>query len=444
MRPPLMCLALAVVFACGGKTDDATSGNQPVGSPSDDTGSDGGDDTGSEDTGGPNGDPTYYTDIAPFIQTHCARCHHSGGQGTGDLTDKDNVDAMAEIILNELAAGTMPPPVADPDCRPYQGHDHFAVDDEERDTFARWVELGQPAGDPESLVEVPPIETELSDPDMELYIPAPYTPTYSDPANPGNEYRCFVIDPGQEETFYVTALAPILDERDIIHHIVLFRKSYSEIEESELGADGYDCIGSGMADGITGLIAGWAPGGLPVIYEEGLGMPITPTDRLVLQIHYYQGGPDAIGLSDQTGYAFRTAVSVDTSVLMIPFGPTDFRIPAGDEAYTASFTFPLPYSFDVIGTFPHMHILGAGYRMWLDGEAGRQCLAESDQYDFDNQQMYIYEEPARVEQWDALTMECTWNNSTSNSDLIHDPPIDTFYGERTDEEMCFAFTLVAY
>ena len=38
----------------------------------------------------------------------------------------------------------------------------------------------------------------------------------------------------------------------------------------------------------------------------------------------------------------------------------------------------------------------------------------------------------------------TWNNSTSNEELIHNPPTDVSYGERTDEEMCFGFTLVSY
>jgi len=439
------CLVLAGLAACGdgssdkeaGDTDDYSGSADDTAVASDDTG--GGDDTG---TGSPS--PNYYQDIAPLIQTHCARCHYDGGLGTGDLTVKDNVLAMADVMLSQIESGKMPPPVSDPDCRPYRGYSHLTLDESEKALFSEWISLDKPEGDPADLVEVEPIQTDLVDTDLELYIPAPYTPMYTDEANPGNEYRCFVLDPGQEETFYVTALAPILDQKDIVHHIVLFRKPYTEVDEDELGEDGYDCINSGMADGITGLVAGWAPGGLPVIYEEGQGMPITPTDRLVLQIHYFQSGPDAVGLSDQTGYAFQTTSAVDTSVLMIPFGPTDFRVPAGEEAYSDSFSFPLPYSFDILGTFPHMHILGSGYDMWLDTAEGSECLVKSDTYDFDNQQMFMFEEPLHVDFGNMLNMECTWNNSTSNPDLIHDPPVDAYYGERTDEEMCFAFTLVAY
>jgi hypothetical protein len=441
MRPLFACVLLMGLVACD--DDSSDKGDTVSELTASDTGADPGD-TDEGDTGDGGDGLTYYSDIAPLVQTHCERCHYAGGQGTGDFTEPANVAAMAEVMLGQIESGQMPPPVSDPDCRPYKGSEHLTMNEEEKALFSEWVELDKPMGEPASLVTVAPVLTVLEDPDLEVFIPAPYTPLYTDEANPSNEYRCFVIDPGQEETFYVTALAPILDQPDIIHHIVLFKKSYLEVTEEELAPEGYDCIGSGMADGITGLIAGWAPGGLPIVYEEGQGMPIVPTDRLVMQIHYFQGGPDAAGLSDQTGYAFQTAPSVETNVMMYPFGPTGFRIPADDGAYTDSFTVALPYAFDIIGTFPHMHQMGSGYHLYTEGDAGRQCLVESDQYDFDNQQMFMFEEPVHISFGDRLTMECTWDNSADNPDQMNDPPVDILYGERTDEEMCFGFTLVAY
>ena len=86
-----------------------------------------------------------------------------------------------------------------------------------------------------------------------------------------------------------------------------------------------------------------------------------------------------------------------------------------------------------------MHILGKGYELSTDNE----CLIASDNYDFDNQLTYMYHEPVTVPAGSNIHMSCTWNNSTSNPDLIIDPPQDIGYGERTDEEMCYAFTLVS-
>ncbi len=70
-------------------------------------------------------------------------------------------------------------------------------------------------------------------------------------------------------------------------------------------------------------------------------------------------------------------------------------------------------------------------------------MARGDAYDFNNQLSYSLVEPIPVAGGDILRQTCTWNNSVSNPDLIHDPPIATYFGERTDEEMCFTFLLAS-
>ena len=97
-----------------------------------------------------------------------------------------------------------------------------------------------------------------------------------------------------------------------------------------------------------------------------------------------------------------------------------------------------------MGNVP-MHVLGTAYKTWIEHEDGDStCLAESKHYDFENQLQYIYESDEELNQNDTLKISCTWNNPASNPDLIHNPPIDIGYGERTDEEMCYAFGLVSF
>jgi hypothetical protein len=131
--------------------------------------------------------------------------------------------------------------------------------------------------------------------------------------------------------------------------------------------------------------------------------------------------------------------------MMYPIGLFSFTIPAGDGNYTDGFGFTLPdfFNFDILAAFPHMHVLGKGYHMWTQtaGE-GRQCLLESDQYDFDNQQTYMFKEPISVAGGDTIGFDCTWDNSAENPDQFYDVPQDIHYGERTNEEMCFTFTLI--
>jgi len=86
-----------------------------------------------------------------------------------------------------------------------------------------------------------------------------------------------------------------------------------------------------------------------------------------------------------------------------------------------------------------MHVLGKAYEVTTEDE----CLIASDNYDFDNQLTYMYKEPVRLEANTKFSLSCTWNNGADNPDLILNPPQDIGYGERTDEEMCYAFTLAS-
>ena len=80
--------------------------------------------------------------------------------------------------------------------------------------------------------------------------------------------------------------------------------------------------------------------------------------------------------------------------------------------------------------------------MWLDQEEGETCLVESEQYDFDNQITYFFDDPIPVQGGDTISFECTWDNSADNPNQMYDIPQPIGYGERTNEEMCFAFTLI--
>ena len=44
---------------------------------------------------------------------------------------------------------------------------------------------------------------------------------------------------------------------------------------------------------------------------------------------------------------------------------------------------------------------------------------------------------------DEIYFECTWDNSSNNPNAYYDTPQNVGYGERTDEEMCYAFTLIS-
>jgi hypothetical protein len=388
------------------------------------------------------------------MQRHCTRCHTEGGQAVGDFGDLAQVRAFAAVALARMDAGAMPPPVADPECRDYIGSEHLALPLDAREAFRTWIAAGMPEGDPRDAVVVPPVETALADADLVVTMPEPYLPTFSDPENPGNEYRCFVLDHGRDAPFFITAFHPVIGEPALVHHVVLFAIDAAKVPAGYDPAVGLDCINgrNGMVSSLDGMLAGWAPGMTPVDLAETLpdGTPATrgifvgANQRLVVQMHYYRNGPQVDGLTDRSGYAFRTAPSVDTPLRMVPTGLYDFRIPANNASYAHSDWFEIPagVSGRVHAVFPHMHVLGSAYRVWRERDGADECIV-AGRYNFNNQLSYVLREPVSLQAGDRVHLECTWDNSRGNPDRIFDEPRDVGFGERTDQEMCYAFTLIS-
>ena len=98
---------------------------------------------------------------------------------------------------------------------------------------------------------------------------------------------------------------------------------------------------------------------------------------------------------------------------------------------------------DIFGVFPHMHRLGTRYENWIEHKDGSTTCLTSGEYDFNNQLTYQYPEPITLGVGDQIKWTCTWNNSASNPALQGSDPTTTYYGERTDEEMCYFFSLIA-
>jgi hypothetical protein len=392
--------------------------------------------------------PTWNGEISPLLQRHCTRCHGPGGGAPLDFTDRALAESLAPRMLARIDAGEMPPPVSDPACRDYVGSDHLSLDPAARDLLAAWVDADFPIGEPTRGSSVAPPGADLEDADLVLRLPAPYQPTFQDAANPANEYRCFALDHGQDEAFYITAMGAEVDETRLVHHIVVYVDQESDIPEHD-PALGWDCINGNDAV-FEGMVTAWAPGALPVAFAPGTGFRVEPGERLVLQMHYYQNGE---GLTDQSGYRLQTAPSVSAEAYVYPFGDTDFLIPAGDADARYTYRLEVPETIDLgfgqipypdtllYRVLPHMHVLGKSYDLKIVHPDGQEtCLVSSEHYDFDNQLDYTFREPATLRAGDTIVWTCRWDNSLGNPDLIHDPPIDVGYGERTDEEMCFAFT----
>jgi mono/diheme cytochrome c family protein len=379
----------------------------------------------------------YYGTIDAVMAQNCTRCHTTGGQALS-FDKPEDVQALAETMLARVEAGQMPPPAPAPSCRDYLGSGELVMDEEEIALLKEWVETGTPLGDPANAFQSTAAQT-IGPFDHEMIAPTPYTPSFRDGEN---DYRCFRMDLNNPDTTYLTGMEAILDNVAIVHHIVIYNANNTEPDTDPTG---FSC--SGFGESGWDYLAGWAPGAQPLELPEGMGLPLAANTTLILQMHYFNSFDGADKELDGSGYGIKLADSVETEVVVLSYGTYQFTIPANDADFESSNSETWNRRWDqaqILGIWPHMHLLGDGFDMSLKHEDGNEsCLVHMDGWDFHNQISALYLEPAIATAGDEFTLSCHYNNSSSNPNNPNSPPQDVEWGEGTTEEMCFGFTYVA-
>src|SRR5262249_60243232 len=111
------------------------------------TGDEGGAGGAAGSAGSPPGEaPTYYKDIAPIVNAHCASCHVDGGIAPFSLLDYDSASAVAAMMKVKTQAREMPPwnPDNSGDCNTYSNARW--LDDNDIATIAAWADPRAPEG----------------------------------------------------------------------------------------------------------------------------------------------------------------------------------------------------------------------------------------------------------------------------------------------------------
>ena len=391
-------------------------------------------------------DTTWYTDIEPITHRICAQCHAEGGLGPGDWTSYENVSnsSNSAMIKGYLVSNLMPPPTANPACRTYHGHENMYLNDEDRQLFIDWIDAGMPEGDEadSSNPEIPSFS--LDNVDLEIQMSEAWT-VEADALQDDNAYHCFVLEHNQTEDFFINAIE-MLPDSQFVHHSLLFWDPDGKPGSISFGTSGdelsFDCR-EPMKEPDWLFLHGWAPGVPPTEFPDGYGLSIPvasqPDGKLVLQIHYYID-PDQDPDTDQSRYKFRTSSTVETEVTLEALGPSGFTIPANTDTHSETFSWKQadPPSkledyknrrVEVLGLLPHMHLYGEAYKASIThADDSEDCLVGSEQWDYNNQVMYMFEEPAYLEAGSTLNVTCQWSNPTD---------IDVDFGDSTLQEMCF-------
>jgi hypothetical protein len=281
-----------------------------------------------------------------------------------------------------------------------------------------------------------------------------------------DEYRCFALDPGIATPMFVTGYQVQPGTPSIVHHVLGFivdpaaqvsdgsgltnQQRIDALHATSPEREGWPCFGmAGSGVSVKSVPVSWAPGQDVVSYPGNSGIPIKPTDKIVLQVHYNLADAQNRGKLDTTLVNLRFAAQVENVgifALPDPFlrsignasGPASLE-PANPSAkYTwqlpvsqLGFGAAIPASLQLRAVGPHMHQRGQSYRMSISDAAGAEtCGIEVKSWDFHWQRLYTYAQPKPVTADTSIQVSCEYDTSDTTEPVLP--------GWGTRNEMCLA------
>lgn len=375
-------------------------------------------------------------DVVDVLARNCAGCHSDEPKFGAPMPlaayDDFQVPAITDparpmhaLVADRITAEDKPMPPTQP------------LDDGDREVLLDWIAEGAPL-DPAADCEVgdgggdDPEELPCDEPEFVVTAHASGSDEPYHVPEVDNLYMCFAFKAPFDKNTQATAWAPVIDDERVVHHWILYR---TKIPQLQAGA--FPCNASLQL--TTDFVAGWAPGGGNLVLPDDVGLDLGgPNDWYILQIHYNNTAqhPDAL---DRSGVAFCTAEEDRPNLAgIVTLGSLGIAIPPGAQDHDVTgicsgLTTLLWPEMHVLGSSPHMHELGRKIRSTvhrLDGTT--EEIIDMPAFDVENQGMYFNDPELIVNPGETITTTCTYDNPNA---------YPVFFGEGTNDEMCFNFVL---
>ena len=377
---------------------------------------------------------TFNHDIAPLLYQNCTPCHRPGEAAPFALLSYQDAMKKGKTIARVTASRQMPPWKAEPASYPYR--DERRLTDEQLALIQAWVKAGMPEG---SAVEKPqprqfPSGWRLGQPDLVVEMPS----AYHVPADGPDIYRNIAVPLGLSEDKWVTAIDMRPSARAVVHHVLYFADPNGKAHEKP--SQGSEPGFSGMRAGNATIpLGGWALGGQPHFFPDGLALQLPHGSDLVVQYHFHPTGKaeaekSLIGLYFAKKPPQRTMTRIQMPPHYSLFSGLD--IPAGEKDFVIRDSYTLPVAVDGVGVSAHAHYLGKQLKMTatLPGGDIKTLLLIKD-WDFAWQDRYFFKEAVPLPAGTRLDTELHWDNSADNPRNPSSPPVQVTWGEESKDEM---------
>ncbi len=409
------------------------------------------------------GVPTFYQDVGPIFISKCVGCHQEGGIAPFPLNDYAAARARGGQIADYTEDRVMPPfaIATGGECGSFD--ESRALTPEQIALIGLWGRGERAEGTPTEL-SVPPLPTLEGGTTFSL---PEFTPqVVGTELALFDEYRCFEVDPGQAGLSFITGFDVLPGNAPIVHHVLGFivdpsattrdGRTNAEVMQAlhdgdpNPERDGWSCFGA-AGDGVDVEAAPitWAPGLGVVEYTGGLGVPLAPGRKLVVQVHYNLADSATIGQSDQTRVQLRLTSSVRRPAVFVLEDPlldsaydTPTTLAPGQasvkyvwEKTGAEIGVPPGIQTDIVSLFPHMHGLGRQYTFEVDNGEGYECQGHIGRWDFNWQRNYDYTTPLPLTAETRVRVTCDYDTTGVTEPVLP--------GWGTRNEMCLATLMIA-
>lgn len=381
--------------------------------------------------------PTFNRDVAPILYAHCTQCHRAGEVAPFELITYQDAKKRAPQLVQVTKSRYMPPWAPEPGGAEFQHERRLTA--AQIATIEAWWKGGAPEGAPKDKPAVPTFTNgwQGQQPDMVIKVAQPYAVR----AEGGDDFRCFVIPSGFEETKYIKAVEFRPENRKVVHHALVFADTTGTARKLEkVPGEGYPCFGGAGFPGP--ILAAWAPGFPPTVHEPGYAFTVRKGADLVLQLHYHPSGKPEMDQS-QFGMVFTDKPVHQTSGVIM--GTKLVDIPAGEKNYVVKDSVVLPEEALVSQVVPHAHWLGKSMKLIATKPDGQTvALMVIKDWDFNWQGIYDYKTPVRLPKGTRLDMEWVYDNSDDNPRNPSKPAKRVTWGEESLNEMSIAAVTVKF
>lgn len=389
--------------------------------------------------------PTWSSDVACIIYSHCSSCHNPNSIAPFSLLTYRDAQSEMVNIRQYVSTRQMPPYLPNTNYQHYT--DMRTLTDQEINTIVAWVDSGAPMGTTATPYPQPTFTSGpvLTNPDVSGKIP-----TFTVPNTGTDLYQCFVITAPQDSDRYIKTIEVIPGNPNAVHHVLVFEDtSYSVVSaDSAFAGPGYPDFG-GTGSSTSQLIGAWVPGAGVDSLPSGMGIKLQKGARVIIQIHY---PVTSIGLTDSTKVHMQFTpdnnvrnVSVN-SILNYNRNMTDgpLRIPA-DSIKTFHEKFTVPVDVTILSVAPHGHLVCTGLKSFAVAPTGDTIpMIDIPRWDFHWQGEHSFQRPIKLSAGSKLWGIGTYNNSYTNPEAPQPLRLVTAGEATADEMMLFFFWYLPY